>query len=104
MKAIYNPHETVLQELSELKKLVIQIRDQPKEDYSLKFYTPLEISKLTKTSIQSIRSYIKKGWINDVKFGPRKNLINHYEIFNEDQTIKQFKYKRSLNESLDQSV
>lgn len=94
MKAIYNPHEAVLHELSELKKIVIGMRDLPKEDYTLKYYTRKEVSEITHSSIQTIDNYIDKGWITVEKFGPKKKLIHHSQIFNEDQSLKDFKYKR----------
>lgn len=104
MKSIYNPHETVLQELSELKKLIIQIRDEPKEDFTFKFYTRKEASVILRTTTQSIDAYGRNGWIVIEDLGPKGKLINHYQIFNRDNSIKQFKYKRKDDISLNHSA
>ena len=94
MKAIYNPHEAVLHQLLELKKIILDIKNAPKEDYALKYYTRKQVGVLTSSSVQSIDTYIRNGWIIVEHFGPKKKLIHHYQVFNEDQSIKVFKYKR----------
>ena len=89
-----HPYEDVLNELASLKKIVLQIKNAPKESLSTKYYTRKEVSILTKSSIQTIDNYIDKGWIEIEEFGPKKKLIHNFQIFNEDQTLKNFKYKR----------
>ena len=42
------------QQMSELKKIVIDIRDQPKEDYTTKYYTRKEAAKICRRSVQTI--------------------------------------------------
>ena len=96
MRAIHNPYEFLLNEVSELKKLLIEIKNKPKEDFTLKYYTRKEAALLLRTTTQTIKSYIEKGWIKKENVGPRKQLIHHYQIFNEDNSIKEFKYKREL--------
>ena len=73
---------------------MLEIKNAPKEDFTLKYYTRKEVAKLASSSKQTIDNYIEKGWIKVEEFGPRKKLIHHYQIFNEDQTLKNFKYKR----------
>lgn len=94
MSQYVDPFKPIFNELSELRKLIIEIKNSPKEDYTLKYYTRKEVSEITRSSIQSIDNYIFKGWITIEKFGPKKKLIHHYQIFNEDQSLKDFKYKR----------
>lgn len=89
-----HPYEDVLNELASLKKILLQIKNAPSEDLITKYYTRKEISILLKSSIQTIDNYIDKGWIVIEEFGPKKKLIHHFQIFNEDQTLKNFKYKR----------
>ncbi|WP_047789883.1 hypothetical protein [Tenacibaculum mesophilum] len=90
-----HPYEDVLVSLNELKKTVNSLVSSiKKEDHINKYYTRKEVSILTKSSIQTIDNYIDKGWIKVELFGPKKKLIHHYQIFNEDQTLKNFKYKR----------
>ena len=94
MSQYIDPFKPIFNELSELRKLIIEIKNSPKEDYTLKYYTRKEVSVLTHCSIQTIDNYIDKGWIAIEKFGPKKKLIHHFQIFNEDQSLKDFKYKR----------
>ncbi len=94
MRAIHNPFEFLINEVSEVKKLLIELKDKPKENYNLCYYSRKETSAIVKCSIQTIDNYIDKGWILVEKFGPKKKLIHHFQIFNEDQTLKNFKYKR----------
>lgn len=94
MNRYTDPFAPIFNELSELKKLVLELKNKPREDFSNKYYTRKELSILTKSSIQTIDNYIDKGWILVEEFGPKKKLIHHYQIFNEDQTLKNFKYKR----------
>lgn len=89
-----HPYEDVLNELALLKKIVLQIKNAPKESLATKYYTRKEISILTKSSIQTIDNYVDKGWIIVEEFGPKKKLIHHYQIFNKDGTLKSFRYKR----------
>lgn len=90
-----DPFGHIFSQLSELKKIVLEIKSAPKEDFNNKYYTRKELSILTKSSIQTIDNYIDKGWIIVEKFGPKKKLIHHFQIFNEDQSLKSFKYKRN---------
>jgi len=94
MRAIHNPYEALLQQMSELKKIVLDIRDRPKEDYTTKYYTRKEAGGIFRCSIQTIDNYINKGYIHAENFGVKGVLIHHFQIFNKDQSIKEFKYKR----------
>lgn len=94
MKAIHNPYEFLINEVSEVKKLLIELKNTPKEDYSNKYYTYHQVAELLHVDYQSIRNYVSSGFLKAEKIGPRKKLIHHYQIFNENQTLKNFKYKR----------
>lgn len=94
MRAIHNPYEQLINDISEVKKLLIELKNTPKEDYTNKYYTYHQVAELLHVDYQSIRNYVSAGYIEAEEFGPRKKLIHHYQIFNEDQTLKNFKYKR----------
>ena len=94
MKAIYNPYETLIEQMSELKRIVIDIRDRPKTDYTTKYYTRKEVAEICHCSIQSVDNYIKRGAIIPENFGVKGVLIHHYQIFNKDNSLKELKYKR----------
>tara|TARA_R110000751_G_scaffold126574_5_gene228536 strand:- start:4534 stop:4824 length:291 start_codon:yes stop_codon:yes gene_type:complete len=94
MKSIHNPYEVLMQQMSELKRIVIDIRDQPKEDYTTKYYTRKEVARIIRRSIQTIDNYIDRGIIKVENIGERGKLIHHYEIFNKDNSLKELTYKR----------
>jgi cell fate (sporulation/competence/biofilm development) regulator YmcA (YheA/YmcA/DUF963 family) len=94
MSTYTDPFLSIHNKLTKLTELVLEIKNAPKEDYSTKYYTRHEAAELCRSSVQSIDNYIKYGWINVEDFGPKKKLIHHYQIFNEDNSLKDFKYKR----------
>ena len=94
MKAIYNPYEILLQQMSELKKIVLDIRDLPKEDYTTKYYTRKQVSEICRCSVQTVDNYINRNQIQAENFGVKGVLIHHYQIFNKDNSLKELKYKR----------
>ena len=94
MSTYTDPFLSIHHKLTKLTELVLEMKNAPKEDYSTKYYTRQEAADIFRSSIQSIDNYIKNGWINAEEFGPAKKLIHHYQIFNDDNSIKQFKYKR----------
>lgn len=94
MKSIHNPFEVLSQQMSEIKDMLIEIRDQPKEDYSTKYYTRKEVAEIIRRSIQTIDNYIERGMIKVEMVGERGKLIHHYEIFNKDNSLKELTYKR----------
>jgi len=95
MKTIHNPYEILMQQMSELKKIVIDIRDQPKEDYTTKYYTRKEAAEICRRSIQTIDNYIDRGLLNAENFGDRGVLIHHYQIFNKDNSLRELKCKKN---------
>lgn len=88
-----DPFGQIFNQLNELKKIILEIKEKPK-DYNLNYYTRAEAAQILKLSKQSIDNYINDGRIEVQKVGPKRKLIHHYQIFNEDQTLKSFKYKR----------
>ena len=95
MSANYSdPFGHIFRQLSELKNIVLEIKNAPKEDYTNKYYSYQKVANLFEVDYQSIRNYVNSGFIKAESFGPRKKRIHHFEIFNEDQTLKEFKYKR----------
>jgi len=89
-----DPFGHIFSQLSELKKIVLEIKNAPKEDYSNKYYTYHQVADLLHVDYQSVRNYVSSGMLKAEEIGPRKKLIHHYQIFNEDQSLKNFKYKR----------
>jgi hypothetical protein len=95
MSANYtDPFGHIFRQLSELKNIVLEIKNAPKEDYTNKYYSYQKVADLFDVDYQSIRNYVNSGFIKAESFGPRIKRIHHFEIFNEDQTLKEFKYKR----------
>lgn len=94
MKTFTDPFGHIFNQLSELKKIVLDLKNAPKEDYTSKYYTYHQVADLLHVDYQSIRNYVNAGYLEAQEFGPRKKLIHHFQIFNENQTLKSFKYKR----------
>ncbi|MDW5288858.1 hypothetical protein [Formosa sp. PL04] len=94
MRDPHNPFTIINDQLTELRKLVIEIKNSPKEDFTHKYYTYHQAAELLHVDYQSIRNYVNLGYIEAEEIGPRKKLIHHYQIFNDDQSLKEFKYKR----------
>ncbi|MFK5958459.1 MAG: hypothetical protein QM495_06240 [Lutibacter sp.] len=94
MRAIHNPYEFLVNEMAEVKKLLLELKNKPREDYTNKYYTYHQVADLLHVDYQSIRNYVNAGFIEAEEFGPRKKLIHHFQLFNEDQSLKNFKYKR----------
>ncbi|MFL0143645.1 helix-turn-helix domain-containing protein [Tenacibaculum maritimum] len=88
-----NPFETIHSEITELKDLVIQLLNKPKEDLSNKLYTINEAATLLRVDRQSIRNYIDKGHIKATFIG-RRILIPHNELYDSLNEVKSLKYKR----------
>lgn len=80
-------------DLREVKSLLNQILNRPKEDLSQKLYTVKEASLLFKVTELTVRNKIKAGEIKAFKIGDSVR-IKHEEIFNSLQEVKSIKYKR----------
>lgn len=89
-----NPFSIITNQLTDIRKLVLDLKNTPKEDYTNKYYTYEQVSKIIHVSYQTVRNYVKSGKIKAKSVTERKKIIHHYEIFNEDGTIKEFKYRR----------
>ena len=94
-KSTVNPFEILSNQLADIKKLLIDIKYSPKEDYSNKYYSLHETANLLNVNYQSVRNYIASGLIEAKHVGKRKKLVHHYSIFNEDGTLKELKYGRT---------
>jgi|TARA_R100000479_G_scaffold51000_3_gene23991 excisionase family DNA binding protein len=88
-----NPFETLHSEIEEVKGLVQQLVNKPKEDYSSKLYSINEAAALLKVNRQTIRNHIDKGNIQANTIG-RRILIPHKELFDALNQVKSIKYKR----------
>lgn len=88
-----NPFETIQLELKELKGLVVQILEKPKEDLSQKKYTVKEAATILNVDSQTIRNHIERGNIK-ADFIGRRILISHEELFSSLNEVKSIKYKR----------
>lgn len=96
MRDSNNPFEIINNQLTELKRIVLDIKNAPKEDYTNKYYTLQQAAELLHVDYQTIRNYAKGSLIQIDEFGPRRKLIHHFQLFNEDQSLKSFKYKRKV--------
>jgi excisionase family DNA binding protein len=88
-----NPFAPIQSDLQEVKQLLLQIVNKPKEDLSHKLYTMKEAAELLKVDKQTVKNHIDKGNIKAKYFG-RSIRIPHNEIFNSLNEVKSLKYKR----------
>ncbi|WP_445709792.1 helix-turn-helix domain-containing protein [Flavobacterium sp.] len=88
-----NPFEKITKELSDIKVLVYEILQKPKEDYSNKVYTLQEAAGLLKVDKQTVTNHILRGNLKSKRIG-RRILIPHYELFDSLNEVKSLKYKR----------
>ena len=93
MNEYRDPFKYIYSEISELKHLILEIKDSNKEDYNTKYYTYNEVAKLLKVEYQTILNYVKLGKLRAEKIAGILR-IHHFEIFNEDFTLKNLKHKR----------
>ena len=89
-----NPFEQLQEELSDIKGLLLEIIQQPKEEYKPENLTVKESAEVLKVSEQSIHNYIKKGFLKAHKMG-RIYLIKRTNIEEALKEVKSLKYKRS---------
>ena len=69
MSANYtDPFGHIFNQLSELKNIVLDIKNAPKEDYTNKYYTYKQVADLLTVNYQSIRNYVNSGLINAESF------------------------------------
>ena len=94
MSTYTDPFLSIHNKLSRLTELILEIKNATKEDYSTKFYTRQEVADILRCTVQTVDNYIKNDWIRIKDCGPKKKLIHHYQIFNDDQSLKEFRYKR----------
>ena len=88
-----NPYEILLNEVKEVKSLLINLKNRPDKELLNKFYTIKEASKILKVSPQSVKSYIEKGTLKAEKRG-RFYRIRHHDLFDSANVVKSLKYKR----------
>ena len=88
-----NPYEILLNEVKEVKSLLINLKNRPDKELINKFYTRNEASKILKVSPQTIKSYIDRGLLKAEKYG-KFDRIRHTEIFDSSNRVKSLKYKR----------
>ena len=89
MSTFANPFLTLHHELNQIKTLLLQIQSANEVDYKAKYYTRQEVAEILRCSTQTIDNYIKNGWIEIQDVGKKKKLINHYQIFNDDHSLKE---------------
>lgn len=96
-----NKIDVILLEIAEIKNIV-----NKKTDVNLKFYTRKEAADILKVSVQTVDNYIKSGVLpvfqKDKNSG--RKLIKHEDLFNEDNTSKDMKYKRVDEFDLNRTV
>ena len=89
-----NPFEQLQNEISEVKGLLLELIQQPKEESNPENLTVKESAEVLKVSEQSIHNYIKKGFLKAHKMG-RIYLIKRIDIEEALTEVKSLKYKRS---------
>ncbi|NJB82076.1 helix-turn-helix domain-containing protein [Wenyingzhuangia aestuarii] len=93
MSNYVDPFGAILKEIDQVKSQQHLILKTLKEGHLSKLYTTKEVSIIIRVDIQTVRSYIKKGLLKETLIGAKKHIA-HTEIYNNDGTIKEFKYKR----------
>lgn len=93
MSNYVDPFGAILKEIDQVKSQQTLILKTLKEGYLSKLYNTKEISAIIRVDIQTVRSYIKRGMIKETLVGAKK-IIAHTEVYNNDGTIKEFRYKR----------
>ena len=88
-----NPLKDILDEVKEVKSLLLTLKNQPDKELLNRFYTIQEAAKILNVSPQSVKNYIEKGTLKAEKFG-RPYRIKHYDLFNSNNKVKSLKYKR----------
>jgi len=76
MRDLNNPFEIINNQLSELKRIVLEVKNAPKSDFTLKYYTVLEASEILK-----VDSFLKFDLLG---FGSEKN---HLQLDNKDADL-----------------
>lgn len=88
-----NPYEILLNEVKEVKSLLITLKNLPDKHLQNKFYSIKEAGKILKVDPQTIKSHIEKGTLNAEKFG-RFYRIKHFDLYDSTNEVKSLKYKR----------
>ncbi len=88
-----NPFEAINTELSEIKNILLDLKNIPKEEKLPKHYSVQETSKIIGCSDLSTYSYIRKGFLPASKIG-RKYLIKSIDLQKALQEYKSLKYRR----------
>lgn len=89
----YNPFQTILDELGEVKQLLHAIQKEPELELQKKFYSIKEAAEILKIDYQTVRSHILKGNLKAESIG-RFYRINHLDLMAALQDVKSLKYKR----------
>lgn len=90
-----NPFETINQELSEIKNILLEIKDKPIKDKLPENYSVQTVSKIIGCSDLTTYSLIKRGLIPASKIG-RKYLIKRENLENALTEYKSLKYRRDV--------
>jgi excisionase family DNA binding protein len=88
-----NPFQIFQEDLSEIKNLLLELKNKPVEEPKSENLTVQEASELLKVSEQSIHNYIKKGYIPAKKLG-RIYLMKREDIEASLKDVKSLKYRR----------
>lgn len=89
----YNPFQTILDELGEVKQLLHAIQKEPEIELKKKFYSIKEAAEILKVDYQTVRSHILKGNLKAESIG-RFYRINHLDLMAALKDVKSLKYKR----------
>lgn len=88
----HNPFETIDQRLSNIEKLLLDIKHNPKEETE-KIFSVKELADYAGVSELSIRNWILEGKIQAERIG-RKIFIKQSQFEKGLEEVKSLKYKR----------
>lgn len=87
-----NPFEILLEQLSKIERKLEKI-DQKTREEPEKQYTVKEVAEILRMTPQTVRKKIEEGIIN-ADTSTKPFLIPQSSLYNEQNQLKQLKYKR----------
>jgi len=88
-----NPFDQITKQLEIVDSKLDKLLNPPREDYSKKYYTVNESSKILRCTRATVISRINEGRIK-AKVNTIPYLIPHFELFDTNNLAKSIKYKR----------
>ena len=89
-----NPFEELIERLSNIESLLLELKHKPVEEEKSENLTVKETAEVLKVSEQSVHNYIKRGTLSAQKVG-RILLIKRVDLEKALTEVKSLKYKRA---------